>query len=208
MYKAIGVVGIHTGIGKTVTSAVLAKAWNMDYWKPVQAGSLETSDSILVQQWSGQFVHPERYVLKEASSPHAAAKKEQVQIKLSDFVLPPSERMILVETAGGLFSPVNDEHTMLDLVKHLQLPVVVVIANYLGSINHSLLTLEVLQQHKIAVAGLVFCGETNTESEAFILQHTPHRVIARIPFVNAISKEFVTQQASQLLPQTELWSTH
>ncbi|MBX7205144.1 MAG: dethiobiotin synthase [Bacteroidia bacterium] len=208
MFKAIGVVGIHTGIGKTVASAVLAKAWNMDYWKPIQAGSLDSSDSIMVQQWSGQFVHPERYLLNEASSPHAAAKKEQVQIQLSDFVLPSSQRSILVETAGGLFSPVNDEFTMLDLVKHLQLPVVVVMANYLGSINHSMLTLEVLKQHKIKIAGLVFCGETNKESEAFILQHTRHRVIARIPFVNPISKEFITQQASQLLPETEIWSTH
>jgi dethiobiotin synthetase len=198
MYKAIGVIGIHTGIGKTVTSAVLTKAWHTDYWKPIQAGSLENSDSILVQQWSGPKIHPERYRLIEAISPHAAAKGEKLQIKLSDFILPKSERTIIVETAGGLLSPLTDEHTMFDLVKHLQVPVVVVIAHYLGSINHSMLTLAVLKQTQIPVLGLVFCGKTNVESEAFILRHSMQKVIARIPFINIVTKEFIAEQALKI----------
>jgi dethiobiotin synthetase len=173
--KDIFVTGIGTDIGKTVVSAILTEALQADYWKPVQSGSAELTDSRRVQSLvsnSRSAFHPETYLLQAPLSPHAAAALENKKIDLAAFQRPHTQNRLVVEGAGGLFVPLNDEHLIVDLVCHLQLPVVVVSANYLGSINHTLLTLEALRSRNIPVAGLIFNGEPNPATEDYIVQYT------------------------------------
>lgn len=173
------IVGIHTGIGKTVCSAVICQALGYDYWKPVQAGDLDHSDSIFIRDHVNNplcKIHAERYQLMIAASPHYAAEQEGKTIKREDFALPETANNLVVETAGGLMSPLAGNFLNIDLVEHLQLPVILVSNNYLGSINHTLLTYEALKAKNIPISGLVFSGEIITASENFILEYTglPH----------------------------------
>ncbi|RYF93061.1 MAG: dethiobiotin synthase, partial [Chitinophagaceae bacterium] len=150
--NSIAIVGIHTGIGKTITSAVFVEGYGLDYWKPVQAGNLEATDTMEVERLvtnSTVTFHPEAYRLRAAMSPHASAAEEGVYIDPSKLVLPTTTRPMVVETAGGLMSPISNGLTNLELVISLQIPVVLVSKNYLGSINHTMLTHEVLCQHGI-----------------------------------------------------------
>lgn len=160
MSKKLFVSGIGTGVGKTMASAMFVKKWNADYWKPVQSGDLAASDSMMVHQLlDGQVrIHPERYRLQTPASPHYAAAIDGLEIKLSDFMLPETEANLIVEGAGGLFVPLNEQHFMIDLIAQLGLPVVLVLSDYLGCINHSLLSLEALKSRGIPVANLLFNG--------------------------------------------------
>ncbi len=154
----IFVTGIGTGIGKTIVSGYLCKNFGYDYWKPIQSGDLEISDSIFIAQHLNEVkIWPERYRLTKPMSPHAAAEIDEVEIDLSDFDLPASNNL-LVEGAGGLMVPLNNQDLMIDLIKHLQLPVVLVIRDYLGCINHTLLSFEILKQRKIEVCCVVYNG--------------------------------------------------
>jgi dethiobiotin synthetase len=203
MNKAIGIAGIHTGVGKTIVSAILAAALEADYWKPVQAGYEDGTDTLRVKKLlagTSSRVHEEHVVLTHAMSPHAAAALEDVDIHLTSFHLPATDKTLIVETAGGLLSPLNERHAMLDLLKHLELPVIVVCNNYLGSINHTMLTLEVLQKHNLTVLGLIFNGEPNEASERFIVNNTHFPLIARIPFIPSITPDLVRQEAAKLKP--------
>jgi dethiobiotin synthetase len=181
--SGVFVTGIGTGVGKTVVAAALTRHYRADYWKPVQCGDLEQSDSMAVRQWSGSSgtVHPGRYRLTRPMSPHAAAAAEQVTIEVSDFVLPSTQRKLIVEGAGGLLVPLNHRETMADLIFHLGLPVVVVVRHYLGSINHTLLTCSVLKEKGIAVEGLVFNGHAVPESEEAILALSGIPLFGRVP---------------------------
>jgi dethiobiotin synthetase len=178
------IAGIHTGIGKTMCSAILCEALGYDYWKPVQAGDLDNSDSIFIKNHVANplcTIHAETYCLKMAASPHIAADTEGVLIEKEKFVLPKSANKIIVETAGGIMSPLAKGFLNLDLIKHLGLPVVLVSENYLGSINHTLLTVKLLQNENIPIKGLVFNGETVKSSVDFILEHTGLPLLFSIP---------------------------
>jgi dethiobiotin synthetase len=197
----IAIVGIHTGIGKTIASAILAQAIQADYWKPIQAGGLDDSDTIKVKSLvssSNSFFHPEAFRLKLAMSPHAAAEKEGVKIELSKIILPKSNRSIVVETAGGLLSPINNTKTNLDLLNHLQLPVILVTKNYLGSINHTMLTYSQLIQNNIKVKGIVFNGISNPDTEDFIIRNTGLSVLFSINEEKLIDRSIVMQYAQQV----------
>jgi dethiobiotin synthetase len=173
--KDIFVTGIGTDIGKTVVAAILTEALQADYWKPVQSGSVDLTDSQRVKSLVSNkktVFHPEAYLLEAPLSPHAAAALEGKNIILENIGLPQTANRLVVEGAGGLFVPLNDRHLIVDLIGHLQLPVVVVSANYLGSINHTLLTLEALRSRGIPVAGLIFNGPPNPASEDYILQYS------------------------------------
>ncbi|MEO0788756.1 MAG: dethiobiotin synthase, partial [Bacteroidota bacterium] len=118
--------GIGTEVGKTVMSAILVKSLQADYWKPVQCGDLDYTDSHKVAEWAGATsdrIHRERHRLQLPASPHLAAERENLRINLSDFELPKTARPLIVEGAGGLLVPLNDQHTMLDLIAHLGIPV-------------------------------------------------------------------------------------
>lgn len=177
------VTGIGTDVGKTVAAAVLTQALGADYWKPVQAGGLEHTDLAEVRRLvahPGSSFHPERHRLQLAASPHRAAAAEERRIRSGDFQLPDTPNHLVVEGAGGLLVPLADDFLVADLVQQLGLQVVVVSRHYLGSINHTLLTLEVLRQRGIALRGLVFNGPPDDPTESVILRHTPAPVLLRL----------------------------
>lgn len=171
MDQQLFITGIGTGVGKTIVSAVLCRLWGSSYWKPVQSGDLETSDSMVVQEFlnSSTTVLPERYRLQTASSPHDAAHRDGMALRLDDFNLPKHEKNLLIEGAGGLFVPLNEHHFMIDLIEAWNIPVILVCSEYLGSINHSLLSFYALQQRNIQTAYVVLNG-IRSESTARILR--------------------------------------
>lgn len=200
--KDLFVTGIGTDIGKTVVSAILTEALQADYWKPVQSGSLEQTDSQRVKSLISNeksVFHPEAYLLEAPLSPHAAAALEGRRIDLGAIRLPQTRNRLVVEGAGGLFVPLNGEHLVVDLIRHLQLPVVVVSSNYLGSINHTLLTLEALRSRHIPVAGLIFNGEPTPASEDFILKYSGFRKLLSVLPEPEMSPAVIRKYAAQLL---------
>jgi dethiobiotin synthetase len=194
------IAGIHTGIGKTICSAIICQAKGYNYWKPVQAGSLDNTDSMFVRENTNDHItiHPERYRLQIAASPHFAAEKEGIEIKREDFILPKSHNKIVVETAGGLMSPFSLSFLNINLIQHLELPVILVSNNYLGSINHTLLSVEALQERNIEIKGIVFSGEKNEASESFILEYTQLPLLFSIPLLAKIDKESIAAVASTI----------
>jgi dethiobiotin synthetase len=188
------IAGIHTGIGKTLCSTILCEMWGYDYWKPVQAGDLHSTDSHFIEKYVSNplcIIHPEAYRLKMAASPHFAADTEGVLIQKEKFVLPKTNNKLIVETAGGLMSPLAKGFLNIDLIKHLALPVILVSENYLGSINHTLLSVEVLKNAQIPIHSLVFNGEKNAASEEFILTNTGLKKLFSIPRFDALHRESI-----------------
>lgn len=192
------ITGIDTDSGKTLTSAVFCEALEADYWKPIQAGLPKDSDTVrsLVSSTSIKF-HPEKFLLKMPASPHAAAKAEDISIQKNDFTLPNSERLI-IEGAGGCLVPINQKEFVIDLASHFNTPVILVADLYLGSINHTLLTTHFLKSRKVNVAGLVFNGDTNPESESIILHHSGYRKLLHIHKEPTLSKSIVRRYADLL----------
>jgi len=193
--------GIGTDVGKTVASAIIAQALEAAYWKPVQAGDLHFSDSIKVNQWTDDKVKvlPERYLLNEPMSPHAAAKIDGISIQADDFQIPEVAGNLVIEGAGGLMVPVNSEGLLyIDLFQKWNLPVILISRHYLGSINHTLLSAEALKSRNITVEGIVFIGEENSATESIIMQVTGLNMIGRIPIVDEVNITFVTEQALHL----------
>jgi dethiobiotin synthetase len=201
--KRYFVTGIGTDVGKTVAAAILTEALHADYWKPVQAGALDFTDTdtvmSLVSNPASAF-HPEAYRLKMAASPHRAAAAEGIEIDVHNIKLPQTENNLIVEGAGGLMVPLNKRFLMLDLVQQLGLEVVLVSRNYLGSINHTLLTAEVLRYRKIPVAGIIFNGEENATSEDFIVKYTNLRRLPSIRQEADFCKETVSAYAEEFKP--------
>lgn len=199
MKDVIFITGIGTNIGKTVVSAVITEALTADYWKPVQAGFEEGTDALtvksLVSNTVSQF-HKEVYKLAMPASPHIAAKAENITINLSNIVaaLPATNNYLIVEGAGGLMVPLNEQAFIVDLIKQLKAKVILVSQNYLGSINHSLLTAAVCKQHNIEVLGWVF-NDTYLNYMQEIVEWTQYPLIAHIPKITVVTKEFILQQA-------------
>lgn len=200
MARGFFITGIGTEVGKTVASAIMVSTLNASYWKPVQAGDLHDTDTDKVQRLTGCTAHPERFRLQRPMSPHAAAAAEGIGIRTGDFILPESETPIVVEGAGGVLVPLNDKETMLDLMLHLALPVIVVSRNYLGSINHTLLTVEVLRARRIEVAGILFNGQKNEETERVILGMSRLPLLGRIPLMKEVTPEEVDSAAQGIAP--------
>jgi dethiobiotin synthetase len=188
------VTGIGTGIGKTVISAILTEKLNADYWKPVQSGDLDISDSLLIKHLVSNtktVIHPERYRLGQPLSPHLSARLDGIEINLEDIQISKTNNHLIIEGAGGLMVPLNNDELILDLIKKTNAKVIVVSQNYLGSINHTLLTLEVLKVNQIAIEGLIFNGASNPESEAYISQYSKVKILGRVPKMSVIDKESI-----------------
>lgn len=203
---SIAIAGIHTDIGKTITSAVLCQALEADYWKPVQAGSLEHTDSMQVQQLlhnSSSKVHPEALQLQLAASPHKAAAAEQVQFDFRQLRLPQTDNLLLVETAGGLLSPLDQQHTMADFIGHFNLPALLVTRHYLGSINHTLLCIENMRQRGLNLLALVVNGPRDTASEDFIQSYSGGLPLLYIGQLPALQADAVAAEARLLRPQLQ-----
>lgn len=198
--KKYVVTGIGTDVGKTVVSAIIAQALEANYWKPIQSGELDNSDSHKINRLTNNLVQvlPERYRLNEPLSPHASAAIDGVHLQLSELTLPETHGNLLVEGAGGLMVPINDADLLIDAFKQWNLPVIIVSRHYVGSINHTLLTIEALQNRGIAIKGLVFVGDENKATESFILNHTKVPILMRIPIAADVTADFVQEQANLL----------
>jgi len=201
MNKKIIVAGIGTEIGKTVSSAILVEHLKADYWKPIQSGFPEDSDVRTIKELTSvnSTFHPSNYNLKAPLSPHTAAELEGVTISLDEFTLPETSNDLVVELAGGLLVPLNDRETNLDLIKKLKLPVVLISKNYLGSINHTLLSVELLRQHQIEVLGLIINGEPNASGEKFIENYSNLPVICRVNQEGIINKAIIQKYAASVV---------
>ncbi|MBC7407425.1 MAG: dethiobiotin synthase [Arcicella sp.] len=192
------IAGIGTEIGKTFVSSILTEALEADYWKPIQSGALDFTDTDMVRSListNKTVFHPETYRLSEPMSPHAAAEIDGVEIELSKFELPKTNNHLIVEMAGGIMVPLNNRETNLDLIKKLNIPVILVSKNYLGSINHTLLSVEILKLNNINIKGIIFNGQQNISSEDFILNYTKLDFLGRIDFEQNLDKNVVKKYA-------------
>ncbi len=209
MQQPIFITGIGTGIGKTLVAAVVAEALAAAYWKPVQAGFEDGTDSQLVKALLSDpscLVYPELYKLQMAASPHIAAKEEAIIISLADTknrleeiksIAP--QQLLVIEGAGGLMVPLNDLEFVADLIKQLRARVILVSRNYLGSINHSLLTAQVCHNYKLDVLGWIF-NDQYLAYEDEIVQWSGFPKIGALPFSEHPDKAFVKEQAALLRP--------
>jgi len=198
------VAGIGTEVGKTVVSAILVEKLRADYWKPVQAGNLDASDTLRVRQLTrhGGVLHAEAWRLSTSVSPHAAAAIDGVRIKRASLELPHSGTPLIVELAGGLMVPLDSRpgHGLsnIDLLEEWGMPVVLVANYYLGSINHTLLSVDAMRNRDIDLAGLVFNGDTVQGSRSAILNLTGLRVLLDLPWADKVDTAFISTQAARL----------
>lgn len=193
------VTAIGTDSGKTLASAIMCEALGADYWKPVQCGLPRDVDTVrhLITNTASIF-YPERYLLKTPASPHAAAKIDGISIELDSFKLPSTKNILIIEGAGGCLVPLNDQNFMIDLVEIFGAEVIVVSNHYLGSINHTLLTIEALKRRNCAIRGLIFNGEPNPATEQIILSHTKLKCLLRMNKEPEINNEVVKRYASTI----------
>jgi dethiobiotin synthetase len=202
--KPFFISGIGTGIGKTLIAAVLTEALRADYWKPVQAGlDPRTDSSWLASMVSNResVVHPETYKLKLAASPHIAARKENIQIDLNrivdDFKQMDPSRPLIIEGAGGLMVPLNESKFVADLVKQLDARLILVSRNYLGSINHSLMTATCCRSYGLDVAGWVF-NDQYMDYDQEIVAWSGYPALFSLPFFNAVTKQTISETAGRI----------
>lgn len=191
------ITGIGTDVGKTIASAIITEALEADYWKPVQAGDLDISDSHKIKTYLSNdktIIHPNSYALNTPASPHLAAEIDGITIDKSNIIEPSTENHLVIEGAGGIFVPINDTETIVDLIQP-DYKVIVVSRHYLGSINHTLLTIEALQNRKIFIAGIVFNGKENQSSESIILKKTGINCIGRIDEEPYFDKNVIREYA-------------
>ena len=196
--RKIFVTGIGTDVGKTLVSAILAEALQADYWKPIQTGAFHNSDSMQVKSLLSNektIIHPEVYTFQQPISPHAAAEQEGISIALNNINLPETNNHLIIEGAGGLMVPLNDTEFMIDLIRKFDAQTVLVIQNYLGSINHSLLSIDALKKRNINILGIIFNGIPNPLSEKIILNYSKINCLGRIAKEQKINKAVVSKYA-------------
>lgn len=196
----IFITGIGTDVGKTIISAIVVEALQADYWKPIQSGSVEVTDSETIKKLisnSKTIFHPESYLLKEPQSPHFAAELENRTIEFEKINRPETQNTLVIEGAGGLLVPLNDENTIADLIFSDDF-ILVVSKHYLGSINHTLLTINELKSRKCKNIGIIFVGESKSSTEMVIQKMCNVPIIARIEILNEITKESIIIQSELL----------
>jgi len=199
--KTYFVTGIGTEVGKTIASAIITQALEADYWKPVQAGELDQSDSMkvksLISNNQSKF-HEEAFRLNEPMSPHAAAEKDKVHIDISSIKVPLTNNHLVIEGAGGLLVPLNDKETILNLIETLRCEVILVSRHYLGSINHTLMSIEILKQRNIKIKGILFNGDENKDTEAIISKMSGIDILGRIAELTDLNKSTINSVAQNL----------
>ena len=181
------VTGTDTGIGKTIFSAGLAQATGTSYWKPIQSGLEEETDSEVVARLAGMPIRPEAYRLVTPASPHLAAEIDGVNIDVETLTPPPGD--LIVEGAGGALVPVTRTTLYADLFAKWQVPVIVCARTALGTINHSLLTIEALRSRNVPIHGLAFLGDAVEDSEAIISDISGIRRLGRLPIIDPLNSE-------------------
>lgn len=199
--KRFFITGIGTDVGKTLASAILVEALNADYWKPIQAGDLDNTDTMkvrsLVSNTKSRF-HPETYRLTKQMSPHAAAEADGIKIDIETLTLPITSNSLIIEGAGGLMVPLNDKSLVIDLIQKLKAEVILISKNYLGSINHTLLSVEALKKRNIPIAGIIFNGRSAKTSEEYILNYTGLKCLLSIEEEKKIDTEMILKYKSML----------
>ena len=176
------ITGISTDVGKTIASSIIVEALEADYWKPIQAGDLENSDTHKVKERVSNkksFFHPNAYALNTPASPHYAAAIDGITVDINQIIEPNTSNHLVIEGAGGVLVPFNHENYIIDLIQK-DYKVILVSRHYLGSINHTLLTYEALKSRNIKIAGIIFSGDENRATEEIILKNTGATFIGRI----------------------------
>jgi dethiobiotin synthetase len=201
MYKKYFVSGIGTDVGKTVASAILCKALDAAYWKPVQSGTILGSDKDTIRNLCGddQVIFEERYALKEPLSPHTAARIEGLNIDVDKLEVPEYSGNLIVEGAGGLMVPITREVLYNEWIKNQNLPVILVSRHYLGSLNHTLLSLALLKSLEIEITGVLFIGKDNDQNESLICERYEVRNLGNIPETSVVNATFVQIYADELV---------
>jgi dethiobiotin synthetase len=190
------VTGISTDVGKTIASAILVEALEADYWKPIQAGELEHCDTKIVQSLvsnSNSKFHPNSYALRTPMSPHGAAEIDHISINLENIIPPKTSNHLVVEGAGGLLVPINEAQTVLDIIGP-NYKVIVVSRNYLGSINHTLLTIQALKNKGFDIS-IIYSGNEHKSTEDIINKMTGVPVIGRIEEEPYFDKNVIKEYA-------------
>lgn len=196
MRNAFFITAIGTDSGKTVVSAILAEALGADYWKPVQAGLPRDTDVVksLVSRTDITF-HPETYTLNMPASPHFAASSEGMTIDPQKITLPPTNNLMIVEGAGGLMVPLKDDFFIADLIEQLNIPLILVMNIYLGSINHTLLTIREILRRNLKTEGIIFNGEDVKSTKKIILDRSGYRILGEIFPEKEMNAEVVKRYA-------------
>lgn len=201
--KTYFITGISTEVGKTIASAIVTEALQADYWKPVQSGDLENSDTHKVQKLisnTKSVFYKNSYALQTPMSPHASAAIDGIEIELQKIIPPKTENHLVIEGAGGLLVPLNDKDTILDLIEP-NYKVIVVSRHYLGSINHTLLTVNLLKEKGFEVA-ILFSGKEHPTTESIIKKMTEVPILGRIDeepyFDENVIKDYASQFADKL----------
>ncbi|RZJ68524.1 MAG: dethiobiotin synthase [Flavobacterium sp.] len=197
------ITGISTDVGKTIASAIVTEALHADYWKPIQAGDLDNSDSHKVKRLISNektVIFPNSYALNTPASPHLAAEIDNVRIEIDNIIEPETtNEHLIIEGAGGLYVPINESQTIADLIKP-DYKVIVVSRHYLGSISHTLLTIEALQHRKSDIAGIIFSGDENASTEKIILEKTGVKMIGRIEHEPYFDQNVIAEYAEKFKP--------
>ncbi len=195
------ITGIGTDVGKTIVSAILTEALKADYWKPVQSGVADGTDRGLVSSLitnTTSVCHNESYSFQEPASPHLAASLENQKIKLEQMHLPDTQNDLIIEGAGGILVPLNDSNYVIDLAQEFEADVILVCRNYLGCINHSLLSIDYLVKNNFPVKGIVLVGNFDKAVKLAITNYSELPVLAEIPEMSEISKETILNQAQKI----------
>lgn len=196
------ITGISTDVGKTIASAIVTQALEADYWKPIQAGDLDNSDSHKIRKFVSNDktqIFENSYALHTPASPHLAAEIDGVWIELQKIHEPQTNSHLVIEGAGGIFVPINNEQTIVDLIRP-DYQVIVVSRHYLGSINHTLLTIEALKNRKINIGGIIFSGNENASTEKIILEKTGVKMIGRIEEEPYFDQNVIAEYADLFRP--------
>jgi dethiobiotin synthetase len=192
--RRLFVTGIGTNVGKTVISAILTQKLQADYWKPIQAGDLNNTDSMKVSQWVDNTIstiHPEAYRLTQPMSPHTAAERDGININLKDIISAETTRNLIIEGAGGLMVPLNKNDLVVDMISHFQAEAVLVSRHYLGSINHTILSIEALRSRNIPITGIIFNGDDNRDTESIIKSVCAVPILGRIPDIDNLNQHSI-----------------
>ncbi len=195
------ITGIGTNVGKTIASAILTEALQADYWKPVQTGSFEDTDKNTIKNLisnSKTVFHNETYNFKEPVSPHLAAALENKKINIETIGLPETENSLIIEGAGGILVPLNENNFVIDIARNLEAPIILVCRNYLGCINHSLLSIDYLLKNDFEIKGLILNGNFDKAVKSAIINYSEIPVIAEISEMKEITKDTILAQAQKL----------
>ncbi len=200
MANSYFVTGIGTDIGKTVVCAILTEALKADYWKPIQAGNVESSDPMIIQNLISNTVtevHPPAYSFELPASPHFSAEMEGKDIELEKIKIPATKNLLFIEGAGGIMVPLNRNELVVDLIQELKTPVILVVMNYLGAINHTLLSIEAVNTRGIKLAGIIYNGGTRSENIDFIEKFTGIKTLGVVPELEVINKQTISREAAK-----------